>query len=776
MTLALSANIARTAAGLDHLNRLVVPEFGVVEVRVEAGSKSSASHRVADASTRRAPTGKGDDAFCFAPGPQLDATKWAVDAAKTDPVSIIYDLYNPVNAITSAKLELFRRFQDAACWKRELKGEELWDGERKLKFADHDIWDGSIDPGDGKFDKTLFPDGFLTVEHSPYKLRVTVEGNGRCGAHVAWTYINVLVEKLELEYGPPEAAPPGTEPAKRNHRDVLKFLKDQGADPPAGSGKVKVYLESNVFKTALSQMFDNSMFTKYEALWGDGPQIPIFCKVWLRASNGAAVLAPKGIGLERFVWDWQDRTVATSANAFAAAAENFYKDTTKPKGLGCQGERGGKRAGAVSAGPPVTFALGKPVFPDQVGYDAQDTLKDGEFPFPVSQLTEKRKWAAYSTAWRTGKLAAKTGVSFNPSRMAGDAYQLRVYASRILDKPAKQRSFDVEDDAPLAAPAQIKAESGIFEVWRLVHFRRLCKKNAATWEVPVAGLAAWYRPAYIEYKMLQGATTTVAEGDWNSRVATLVATWATPWDQAIVDPAVNQSTAGAYGLKVRTRSQYITFQVARRLKELQPTLSTGDCATLANGGVIGGITPAIVLSLAQAQSEIITTMNNPAYGMDTTQNYADRTAGYAQRAVKAAFEGEFPAEDGMCIFEVNQSHNLQFDCKTYLFGEAHDFATATERKAAFLYYATDAMYAACSIPVTNHDPIVGHEVGHHMFLPHPLGTAENQDYKAHDSTATDCLMSYAYQIPRKFCGFCLLRLRGWDKSKIDPVSAKNSKP
>lgn len=775
MTLELTADVARTGQGFDHLNRLVLPAFGVVEVRVEAGARSSKSHRPDAASTPRAPTGKGDDTFSFAPGPQLDATTWAVDASKTDLVSIAYDLYNPVGAVARAKLELFRRFSEAAIWSRELKGDELLDGERKLKFGGKDTWDGSVDPGDASHDKALFPDGFLTVEHSPYKLRITLEGKGVCQAHAAWTYIHVLVEKLELEYGPPESAPVGAEPARRNHRDVLKMLKDQEKDPPTGANKVKVYLESNMFKTAISQMFDNSGFTAYENRWGDGPQIPIFCKIWLRSSAGTAVLAPKGIGLERFMWDWQDKAVAPTS-AFAAAAQTFYKDQTKPKGLCCHGERGGKRAGAVTAGPPVSFGQGKPVFPDRAGYDAQDTLKDGDFPFPVKQLTEKRKWVAYSTAWRSGKLASKTGVCFNPSRMAGDAYQLRVYATRILDKADKARSFDVEDDAPLTAPTQIKAETGIFEIWRLVHFRRLRKKNAATWEVPVAGLPNWYRPAYIEYKMVQGAATNVAAADWNSRVKTQVGTWSATWEQLYVDPAVDQAAVGTYGLKVRTRAEYTTAQIARRLKELQPALSAVECNYMAGGGLVPGITPALSASLTQARNQINAIMTNPTYGMDTAANYANKTAGFAQRAVKAAFEGEFPADDGMCIFQVNQSHNLQFDCTTYLFGEAHDFATATDRKASFLYYATDAMYTACSIPTTNHDPIVGHEVGHHMFLPHPLGTAENQDYKAHDIAVNNCLMSYAYNIARVFCGFCQLRLRGWDKSKLDPASAKNTKP
>jgi hypothetical protein len=37
-------------------------------------------------------------------------------------------------------------------------------------------------------------------------------------------------------------------------------------------------------------------------------------------------------------------------------------------------------------------------------------------------------------------------------------------------------------------------------------------------------------------------------------------------------------------------------------------------------------------------------------------------------------------------------------------------------------------------------------------------------------------MSYNYNTAMELCGFCRLRLRGWDKSKLDPDGTRNKKP
>src|SRR5205085_2817028 len=63
-------------------------------------------------------------------------------------------------------------------------------------------------------DKTVhadFPDGYITLEHPPYKLRLSVT----CGADaeladrpaLAWTYFHILIKSFELVLGDEEMVP-----------------------------------------------------------------------------------------------------------------------------------------------------------------------------------------------------------------------------------------------------------------------------------------------------------------------------------------------------------------------------------------------------------------------------------------------------------------------------------------------------------------------------------------------------------------------------------------
>src|ERR1700732_47469 len=271
-------NVARTAHDRSPLNRVVSPEDGRIGIRLEKGSKVSKSHLIAGATTRRKPSGKGSDDFAFAPGPQLDPGTWKEDAAKLDFPTIIYDIYNPGLAVGKARLELFTRFRDTPVWSRELKGDELLDGEHKLEINKKKEWDGSIDKG-----QKGFPDDFVTVAHSPYKLKLTVEGKGVCQSPTAWTYFYVLISRIELEYGPKEALPK-TVAGTADHRAILALLVAQGAKPPT-KGTIKTFVTSNLFKKTHA-MTDNSAFVEYRKMWGAGPEIPLFAKIWIRDSGG----------------------------------------------------------------------------------------------------------------------------------------------------------------------------------------------------------------------------------------------------------------------------------------------------------------------------------------------------------------------------------------------------------------------------------------------------------------------------------------------------------
>ena len=116
MPITRTARIARTAHDKTHLNRLGVPEFGVVEIQMKGqGGSLSKCYRDASSTTPTAPATTGVDTFHFAPGPQYSAATWTADPALKDDVKIVYKLHNPQFAIAEAKIEIFTRFATDRC-------------------------------------------------------------------------------------------------------------------------------------------------------------------------------------------------------------------------------------------------------------------------------------------------------------------------------------------------------------------------------------------------------------------------------------------------------------------------------------------------------------------------------------------------------------------------------------------------------------------------------------------------------------------------------------
>ncbi len=733
MKISRTAYVARTAHDQTHGNKLVAPEYGVIELRLKKGdSKKSKSYLPPASSPRRKPTDGGEDEFCFAPGTQWKEDTWTEDKDKSDKVTVWYHLYNPFSVIKEAKLELFRRFDKKAFWERELKDDELLDGEHELEFEYGDdkkkekLWDGSL----GK-ESDDFPDGFITTEHSPYKLRLTVKGDGICKSPIAWTYFHILIEKLELEWGDLEAIP-STEAEKRQ---PFKDLKAAAAKPTDGSDSTpsRIYLISNLYKTSSGEMFNNTLHDEYKKLWGDGPEIPVYAKIWVKDSSGNKVVAPKALGNTKFLWDWESK-LAAPTNSFVANAQDYYKDDTKPKGQNCHKDRGGKRGDDSKA-----------IFPAQTGYDAADSLTDGSFPFEVKKTDDPRKWAAYSKAWRKGKLAAKTGVIFQPSRMAGDKYKITVYAAHELLDSSKKLRINVDKDAPIPIDDKLKVESGFWQVWRKLHFRRYMTKASGTATQDLAGIKAFFQPAFVEIEDKRTTTVeTYPASEWNTKVSSIRNSW---WEvsKLMVNSSTNQHAAGTHGLQFRTRTQF----KSRFASEYS--------------------------GMSAAEVNTWMTSNN----LDTDEKYSQHCQSLAMSALIDIFNEKMPSDDGIALFHVEFSMQQDLIAKMSSFtdGQAADFANGGRTKCAFLWTAPTSLYAGSAQGVA---ATPAHEIGHHLFLPHPRNTAENtgasanNDYDAHDRAVSNCLMSYL-DGARELCGFCQLRQRGWDKSKIKP-DGDNKKP
>lgn len=729
-----TAYIARTGHDQTHGNKIVAPEYGIIELRVKKDdSNKSKSYLPKESTPPRKPADGGKDEFCFAPGNQWkdDDADWKEETDKNDRVKIWYHLYNPFSVITEAKLQLYRRWDKDPLWERELKPEELLDGENELEFEYDKAtgggkekkkeWDGNLGKEDEKF-----PEGFVTAEHSPYKLRlVLTKGEGICQSPQAWTFFNILIHEFKVIWGEKEAidVEPGTYP---KIREPFEELKKDFSDPESG-GLAKVYLNSDLY--GVNNMMDNTLYEEYKKIWEKGPQIPIFAKVYLRNSAGAKVIAPKGLGKTKFLWDWESKTTASS-NTFAANAEDYDKDTTKPKGLTCHKDRGGKRGDDTNK-----------VFPDQAGYEPADALTDGSFPFKVEEMKDNRKFAAFSLAWRKGKLAGKTGVMFRPSRMAGDVYKVTLYsAHEIKDKDWKPR-LDVDTDAPLKIEASLKKELREIEIWRRCHLIRYVKKTTAVTDLNIGNVFGYYEAAKLKIKDDKGSIQTYPEAEWKSEVSAVINGWGARFKYA-VDTSVNQYTISDNGLHIRTRAEFRTAYMA------------GESRTL-------------------AQANRWMKDNN----IDTDVKYGDYFQDKGLELLTTVFNKKMRTDtEGTGIFQVRWTHNL---IKTNFpnggdlcDGMAAEFSSGDRNHCGFLSTMDGTAAVEAGFTAGDCDITGAHEFGHHFMLPHPAPVNGESGYQAHDTSVSDCVMSY-YNGARKFCGLCQLRLRGWSKDELKEGGSNN---
>ena len=347
-----------------------------------------------------------------------------------------------------------------------------------------------------------FPDDYVTAEFSPYQLKLSVVPKSdtiKNTPQSVWMYFDIRV-KLELFWGEDKMIPTarndaGMLPPRKltilpEEKAILRTLRtqDQGANFKIGTNNREIIIDANNFKEGHDDEYHND-FVETTKLWGDGPRLPVIAEVKVKRSDGRIELCPPAIGNAKFLWDWED-TDDTQTNPKwrnwvdgAATQEtrdfltNIFqstRDLTDPLDTdNCPTSYGGKRAKNLHP------------FPILPGYAPANVIRDGEFPFPI-EACRVRKWAVFSKAWRTGALAGKTGVLFQPSRIAGDKYKLSVYLyyDSELDGLAKGNTF-----RPVAGDAH--ATAGFWEVFRRVNLTYI--KRAGATAVPLAPIKQLYK-------------------------------------------------------------------------------------------------------------------------------------------------------------------------------------------------------------------------------------------------------------------------------------------
>jgi hypothetical protein len=485
-------------------NTVNIPECGITDLWVvcpHTHKKSKKSFRAAHGPI----SSNSSDRFHFAPG--------------AEDLNIHWKFKNP-QYITSALIELFRKSAvlEAAIWSKELKwdhkpcdeeGVTHFDGNVNVNYQLHATQASAVTVAQPL--GLALPGDYVTVEHSPYKLKMTITGYLQ-GANVTrivrWLYLDVLLNELVLSFGGHQELDPNRADIThsfqwtlagaivpqtvtlRNETLQLEQQIIQNLGSPTDDNKIILDSSDHAFNTDSKTMYGNDeMYRRHKQLWGNGPRIPIYAEVMLRSTNDRSVRSPVALGDLRFLWDWEDgvdskikrwatRGFQSETKKFLEKALDYLVDIETTQGhqphgsTNCHKDHGGKRGEGA-----------EPIFPIQTaaGYlPATAGLIAGVFPIQVGACAQ-RNWAVESHVRSTGFKAGFTGVIFQPSRMAGDTYKVSVYfippdSRAVFPFDAEAKEMKKQVKAP-------QANTGVFEIWRRFNVFYFKKGNTETGDV-----------------------------------------------------------------------------------------------------------------------------------------------------------------------------------------------------------------------------------------------------------------------------------------------------
>ncbi|MFO0651210.1 MAG: hypothetical protein U0326_33610 [Polyangiales bacterium] len=595
-----------------------------------------------------------------------------------------------------------------------------------------------------------YPDGYLTVASPLYLLRarITSVSGGYRARPSRVTLIEVRVASVTLEWAP--AGDRDLLPQVR--ADVTNtFLADTLAleaalvNTLAGTAvnaDHEVVLDSNYFTTNLTQEGNTAtdiLYNIHRDRWGHGPRIPLLAKVRLVDAHGAAVDAPLGLGGARFLWDWDDRhaqakqdrwlqgTIPPQIKAFVTDALDCMVQAEADAGEAPEGSTNTHR---IHGGKRGTGS--EPVFPQEAAaaYAPNTAAKIANaFPFVVDPCPDRR-WAALSKPRTQGFLAGYTGVIFQPSRMAGDIYKVRVFFV-----PDDHFPFDTATPGLPTAPNFPTDTSGYFEVWRSLSIKYLVRAPSVI-GLTVNAFENTYKDGGMKLLGLAAPVDLSTDVQWGNAMATaLVQTKAAPHFQM-----------GNYTLL--------------RNGALDPQTTASDA-----GIAFDNIALDWTASHVQQNAALFATRFAEAAGRE-----------YAQNAL-AAYRG-------VALFSFGKKHRFIAN-EAPTSGSTSSALATRDRANLFLYHDPGAGVPSPTNYFPNgaskgYEAVAAHEIAHTIALVHaPVNTTAAPDQHqvwwgvptVGPSDANQvCVMNY-HSHSEHFCGVCVLRLRGWNAFVPKPDAA-----
>jgi hypothetical protein len=673
-------------------------------------------------------------------------------AAGAEEVELTYTVRDPAGIISEGTFEVLVTDGSRVVHTRALNSggrtDEYKDGSRTVK------WKGKIEGAAAG----EFPDEHVSIQFSPYKVKITASAPGALTKGVIEREFKVEAEKLELEPGDKAVL------ALKKYKDVY-----DGALPAKG-GKKELYLLSDIFcldnNVNEDHHDDRTDYTQYETMWGNGPLIPVQAKVFIKKSAGPSVLAPLAWGNAKVMWEHKsvDKVKGTLADRpwnYVNDAQTRFKDATNPVGDNCPGDEntpaedfGGKR---TAEGQRSHYLL-----PGSYGTDVVN------FPFPVT-AGGTRKWVAFSQAEKTDghALYGKTGVVFQPSRMAGDKYELHAY----LDAKVKY-----DKTGTITEP--IHDYTGTFEIWRELEIRQTYLKDPGITKYAVAEVRKFYDKAYM--KVTDHSTfAPFPQAEYDTAFADAI----TAQGDTILETYAVDQPAGQYAVSgksaMRVKTWKVFFKDYRNAKVSSADINVYRDADLPRFNKLGGKTTA---RRSEVRKLLAREQLKSAWGVPSadSNSYKEKCLEFAEEVIMKACNklmDQAPG-DGLVAFFFEymlcMPGKAQPACPESTMGQAmfgDEYDRCVRNKVAYVQLYPAAQHTA---PDTL-DATFAHELGHQLFLPHTVTEDAAKDAEAHDRADSHCMMSYNYSKPLEFCGYCLLRLRGWDHDKLKPASPDNKK-
>jgi hypothetical protein len=562
---------------------------------------------------------------------------------------------------------------------------------------------------------TSTPSGVATLKGSPYRVQMLLHSTSGQTHESNVAQIAVEVDAVEIEVADPLAFH-----VDRIHRKPLCDLHNEmkrNGQPGDSSGRLVI--PSPLFKRRLKDMYGSASSRACDQHWSKtlkgGIPIPLIANIWLKGKDGQRKRSVKATVGTRILWRVRLRDGAEFDKAMVAPprdvhdpARLFMKAANAQGHATCRPQGWGAHhlAGGMKA-PPAAFPGDNRLH----HWEGKDWLHD---------VPQNRPWDFFTYGGEHGRLPADSGVLFTGGRIAGDGHRI----SAVLDL---REALDVADDGALdAAPKSVRSNSLTIENWRRVPIVDVCTIG------PDVDLPKWdvvrdeFAKAAVILEKVDGMTMKDIRWVW-----------------------FNHYT-----------------DIADRYRQ--------DDNFLKNAlSVIPGPYPVSFYSFEEYRKRA---RKDGTYDkISDEEKYRKACDTAAPTICDEVAQKILLLNDGITFIVFGQTGQHNQERGEYVVGSTPSLLTTSGDRAVCLLFRKndneddDAAEGANGNKMDAVTKTAIHEIGHALFLAHAPGSSGRVTPIGIDPTMHDpdqvCLMSYA-QRKAHLCGFCLLKLAGWDATKI----------